>query len=76
MNRWKLGETTKNMDESEKIEKYKQELKQRDARINQLKNEVENVLQQKNKELDALNQKMLSVMDEKDYQIRVNITIT
>jgi len=70
MNRWKLGETTKNMDESEKIEKYKQELKQRDARINQLKNEVENVLQQKNKELDALNQKMLSVMDEKDYQIR------
>ena len=33
---------------------------------------VENVLQQKNKELDALNQKMLSVMDEKDYQIRVS----
>ena len=30
------------------------------------------MLQQKNKELDALNQKMLSVMDEKDYQIRVS----
>ena len=38
--RWRLGDTTKNMEESEKIEKYKTELKQRDARINQLKNEV------------------------------------
>ena len=46
----------------------------RDERINQLKYELDNTIQLKNKELDALNQKMLLVMDEKDFQIKVRIS--
>ena len=54
-----------------KDEMYQTEIKNRDERINQLKYEIESVIQQKNKEIDALSQKMLSVMDEKDHQIKV-----
>lgn len=68
--RMRLTNDTENLGDDDKLNKYRKEVAQRDERINQLKNELENVIQQKNKELDALNQKMLSVMDEKDYQIR------
>ena len=71
MNRLQLAQKSAGLGGDEKEELYQLEIKNRDERINQLKYEIESVIQQKNKEIDALSQKMLSVMDEKDHQIKV-----
>jgi len=68
--RMKLAEGTSDMSGDARLEQYKQALKQRDDRINNLKTELENVTQKMNKELTALNQKMEFIMDEKDHQIK------
>lgn len=68
--RMKLAEGTTDMSGDARLEQYKQALKQRDDRINNLKTELENVTQKMNKELTALNQKMEFIMDEKDHQIK------
>lgn len=70
----KLAEGTSDMSGDARLEQYKQALKQRDDRINNLKTELENVTQKMNKELTALNQKMEFIMDEKDHQIKVKLT--
>ena len=67
----KLAEGTSDLSGDARLEQYKQALKQRDDRINNLKTELENVTQKMNKELTALNQKMEFIMDEKDHQIKV-----
>jgi len=66
----KLAEGTSDLSGDARLEQYKQALKQRDDRINNLKTELENVTQKMNKELTALNQKMEFIMDEKDHQIK------
>lgn len=77
MQRLELANKANGQPDSQKDEMYQTEIKNRDERINQLKFEIESIIQQKNKEIDALSQKMLSVMDEKDHQIKVkDSTIT
>ena len=71
MQRLELANKSNGQSDSQKDEMYQTEIKNRDERINQLKFEIESIIQQKNKEIDALSQKMLSVMDEKDHQIKV-----
>ena len=71
MKRLQLSQQTAGLGADQKEQLYQTEIKNRDERINQLKYEIESVIQQKNKEIDALSQKMLSVMDEKDHQIKV-----
>ena len=70
MQRLELANKANGQPDSQKDEMYQTEIKNRDERINQLKFEIESIIQQKNKEIDALSQKMLSVMDEKDHQIK------
>lgn len=70
MERLQLTQKAGGQSSDKKEEMYQTEIKNRDERINQLKYEIESVIQQKNKEIDALSQKMLSVMDEKDHQIK------
>jgi chromosome segregation ATPase len=70
LERMKLADETKDLAGDQRLEQYKQALQQRDARINNLKAELENVTQKMNKELTALNQKMEFIMDEKDHQIK------
>ena len=74
MERLQLTQKAGGQSSDKKEEMYQTEIKNRDERINQLKYEIESVIQQKNKEIDALSQKMLSVMDEKDHQIKVSRT--
>ena len=71
MERLRINEQARGLSDDGKNEVFQTEIKNRDERINQLKYELENVIQLKNKEIDALSQKMLSVMDEKDHQIKV-----
>ena len=68
----KLAEGTSDMSGDARLEQYKQALKQRDDRINNLKTELENVTRLKNQELANLTQKMEFIMDEKDHQIKVS----
>lgn len=67
----KLTDQTASMGSDERLQKYKQAVKQRDERIQDLKAEVENVKQKMSKELAAVNQKMAFIMDDKDHQIKV-----
>ena len=60
------------MNGDERIQKYKLAVKQRDERIADLKSSIENVIQKKNAELAAMDQKMQFIMDEKDKKIKVN----
>ena len=59
------------MNGDERIQKYKLAVKQRDERIADLKASIENVVQKKNAELAAMDQKMQFIMDEKDKKIKV-----
>lgn len=70
MQRLVLANKANGQSDCQKDEMYQTEIKNRDERINQLKFEIESIIQLKNKEIDALSQKMLSVMDEKDHQIK------
>ena len=58
------------MNGDERIQKYKLAVKQRDERIADLKASIENVIQKKNAELAAMDQKMQFIMDEKDKKIK------
>ena len=73
VNRLQLSHQTAGMGADQKEQLYQTEIKNRDERINQLKYEIESVIQQKNKEIDALSQKMMVVMDEKVHQIKVKL---
>merc|ERR1711887_153908 len=55
LERMRLADETKDLAGDQRLEQYKQALQQRDARINNLKAELENVTQKMNKELTALN---------------------
>merc|ERR1711892_1113769 len=70
LDRMKLTDQTASMGSDERLQKYKQAVKQRDERIQDLKAEVENVKQKMSKELAAVNQKMAFIMDDKDHQIK------
>merc|ERR1711892_881405 len=70
LDRMKLTDQTASMGSDERLQKYKQAVKQRDERIQDLKAEVENVKQKMSKELAAVNQKMAFIMDDNDQQIK------
>merc|ERR1712123_277170 len=70
LDRMKLTDQTASMGSDERLQKYKQAVKQRDERIQDLKAEVENVKQKMSKELAAVNPKMAFIMDDKDHQIK------
>lgn len=71
----KRADQTANAGTDDRLQKYKQAVKQRDDRIQDLKAEIENVKQKMSKELVAVNQKMAYIMDDKDHQIKVYLSL-
>ena len=85
MERFNVAEATKQMDPDDArtelnhqikvllsyiIGNY-QNIKVRDDKISQLKKELDSMTTEMNDQMQQLNKKMMLVMDEKDYQIKV-----
>ena len=72
LERLDLGKQTLALDsDEERIKKYKHAVLMRDQRINELKADLENVKSRMTREIEAANQKIVFLSDEKDSQIKV-----